>query len=279
MNQRIVFQNFFNHTFTLLDKKKDRVLLIIICLIFSIIFLNIFVPFNINRWYSDSGFIQFIRLSGYGVVVAGVLIFTQFPLRKIFRVDTFKISTFILWFSLEIVLISLIYIFMYGNPLGNFMNELTFSVKYTLAGVCLPYSLSLLLIHYKNQHHEVQSLKIQMNKPEGPPFIGFKDEKGKIRFSVLMKDLLFMESADNYVCVYYLSGGKAKRKILRNSLKNLGESLKGHSVERCHRSFIVNKENVEMAEKKGKKVFLRLKESDRLIPVSKTYFHTFLQYF
>ncbi len=279
MNTPEVFTKWFNKELHLLDKKRDRYLLIVIILLFSIIFLNVFVPFNINRWYSDSGFIQFLRLSGYGVIVAITLLFTQFPLRKIFHIRTFQVKSFILWLGIEISLISLIYIFLYGNPLGNFMNELTFSLKYTLLGIFLPYSLSLLLIHYRNQHIELKSLKIRVSQPGIPASIGFKDEKEKIRFSVLLKDLLLLESADNYVYVYYLSAGKPHRKILRNSLRNLEDKLKPHSLVRCHRSFIVNKENVEMVQKERKKFFLSLRGTDRLIPVSTKYSAEFIHIF
>ena len=279
MNTLKILTKWLNKEIHLLDEKRDRYLLIAIILLFSIVFLNVFVPFNINRWFSDSGFIQFIRLSGYGVIVAIALLFTQFPLRKIFRIKTFQIKSFILWLGIEISLISLIYIFLYGNPLGNFMNELTFSLKYTLLGIFFPYSLSLLLIHYRNQYVELRSLKIKVTQPGTRASIGFKDEKGKIRFSVLLKDLLFLESADNYVYVYYLSAGKPQRKILRNSLRNLENKLKPHSVVRCHRSFIVNKENVEMIQKERKKLFLSLRGTDRLIPVSTKYSGEFIHIF
>jgi hypothetical protein len=278
MNNRKGTFGFLNDEFSLLDRKQDRYLLILICLVFSIVFLNIFVAFNINRWYSDKGIIQFLRLSSYGLVVSAALLFTQFPLRQLFKLKHFRVKTFLLWVIIEIVLISFIYIFLYGNPLGNFMNDLVFSVKYTLSGICLPYSFALLLIHYKNHYSEIKSLQEQMAKPSPGKLIGFKDEKGKIRFSVLPKDLLFLESADNYVCVYFLLDGKKHRKILRNSLKNLEEPLKANAVLRCHRSFIVNTQNVEMAQKEGKKLFLKLKQSDSLVPVSSKYFSLFSDY-
>lgn len=151
--------SFLNKEFTLLDKKQDRYFLIVTILIFSILFLNIFKPFNINRWYSDSRFISFLRLSSYGVVVALVYLFTQFPLRKVFRQNTFSIKSFILWFLIEIVIISLIYIFLYGNPLGNFFNDFIFSLKYTLLGICLPYSFAILVIYYKKHRTEIESLQ------------------------------------------------------------------------------------------------------------------------
>lgn len=273
-----LFSNFLNNEFNLLDKKQDRRLLILICLVFSIFFLNVFVPFNINRWYSDSGFVQFLRLSSYGIVVAAALLFTQFPLRKLFNIRSFTVKTFLLWLIIEIILISLTYIFLYGNPLGNFFNELIFSLKYTLLGIMLPYSLALLLIHYRNQSAREKAMHHQAKVPNFEHLIGFRDEKGKIRFSVLITDFLYLESADNYVYVYYLSDGKKQRKILRNTLKSLEETLNVNSVLRCHRSFVVNTQNIEMVQKKGKKRYLKMKQTHIPIPVSDKYSNLFLDY-
>ncbi len=101
--------SFLNNRFSLLDKKADRYLLIVVVFVFSVVFLNIFQPFNIARWYSDSGFIQFLRLSSYGFVIGIVFLFTQFPLRKIFKVENFKIKSYLLWLAIEIALINLVY--------------------------------------------------------------------------------------------------------------------------------------------------------------------------
>ena len=90
--------------FRVLDNKKDRLLLILIIFLFSIFFLNVFEPFNIGRWYSDSGWIQFLRLSGYGFVVTLIFLFTQFPLRRIFKKEKFRIMDYIVWLIIEIVL-------------------------------------------------------------------------------------------------------------------------------------------------------------------------------
>jgi len=269
---------FINNEFTLLDKKSDRYFLIITCLVFSILFINIFVPFNINRWYSDSGFIQFLRLSSYGFVVALVFLFTQFPLRRLFKIQTFTIKSYILWLGLEIILISLVYIFMYGNPLGNFMNDIVFSLKYTLLGICLPYSFALLIIYYKNQRAEILQLKDKANQPTETHLISFKDEYGKIKFSLQVTDLLLLESTDNYVSVYFLSGGKVQRKLVRNTLKNLENTLKDNAVIRCHRSFMVNSRNIELVQKKGKKLLVKIKEIEKTIPVSEKYSPLFIEF-
>lgn len=69
-----------NQDYSLLDSKKDRYLFIAICFAFGVLFINVFVPFNINRWGPHSGIIEFLRLSSYGVIVAGVRLQQTFSL-------------------------------------------------------------------------------------------------------------------------------------------------------------------------------------------------------
>ncbi len=270
--------NFLNNDFNLLDKKSDRYLLIVIVLVFSIFFLNIFEPFNIGRWYSDSGLIKFLRLSSYGFVVALVFLLTQFPIRKFFRKEHFTLKSYLLWLFIEIGLISLVYIFLYGNPIGNFFNDFIFSLKYTLLGICLPYSFAILIIYYKNQRAEIESLQNKISKPAEKRLLVFKDENEKIKFSVLAKDVLLLESTDNYVSVFYILENKVQRKLLRNTLKNLEEMLKENSIIRCHRSFMVNTQNVDFVQKDGKKINIKIKQMDKSIPVSQKYSSLFIDY-
>ena len=269
---------FLNNKLSLLDNKKDRYLLIIIVLIFSVLFINLFKPWNIGRWHSDSGLIKFLRLSSYGFVVALVFLLTQFPLRKLFKKQQFKVKTYILWLFIEISLISLVYIFLYGNPIGNFINDFLFSLKYTLLGICIPYSFALLIIYYKNQKAEIAHLQTRISQPAEKKLIAFRDENGKIKFSVLAKDLLLLESTDNYVSVFYVLNNKVQRQLLRNTLKNLEELLKENFILRCHRSFMVNSENIEFVQKNGKKLNLKVRLMDKTIPVSQKYSSLFLDF-
>ncbi len=260
-----------NRDFKLLDDKKDRLLFISICFVFAVLFINIFVPFNINRWGSDSGFIQFIRLSSYGFVVGIVFLFTQFPLRKWFNTSHFKIKSYILWLLIEISLISLVYIFLYGNPIGNFYNDLVFSLKYTTLGILLPYSFSMMLINYKNQKKKLKELHRKIEKPVFQNLINFSDENGKIKFSIQKKDLLFLESTDNYITIYYKTENKLQRKLIRNSLKNIEESLREQSIIRCHRTYMINISKIESIQRENKQIQLKIEGYENLIPVSRKY--------
>lgn len=270
--------NWLNNNFTLLDQKRDRFTLITIVLVFSVLFLNIFKPFNINRWFSDSEIIQVLRLSSYGFIVALVYLFTQFPLRKFFGQDKFKIKTYILWLAIEIFLISLVYIFLYGNPIGNFVNDFVFSVKYTLLGICLPYSFAVLIIYYRNQRAQIAELQTKVSAPSEKKLVMLKDENGKVKFSVQAKDLLMMESTDNYVSVFYVIENKLQRQLVRNTLKKLEEELKDDSMLRCHRSYIVNPQNVEFVQKEGKKLMIKVRQIEKTIPVSEKYSSLFMEF-
>ncbi len=91
----------------------------------------------------------------------------------------------------------------------------------------------------------------------------------------------FRNPPDNYrVYPIILSNDKLKKELLRNSLKNLEVDFKGTSIIRCHRSHMVNLENLNLVKKTGQKMLIKLNHVPDLIPVSKTYqeaFKAFLQ--
>jgi DNA-binding LytR/AlgR family response regulator len=110
--------------------------------------------------------------------------------------------------------------------------------------------------------------------------IPFHDEKHVLRISVKSEDLLYLESADNYVFIHYIDHGKISKYMVRNSLKNLDPELTKMGLLRCHRSFMVNFEKVKLIkkEKDGLKLELDLPEMVSL-PVSKTYIDQIIRKF
>lgn len=208
-------------------------------------------------------------------MVALVFLFTQFPLRKWLKQKQFKIKYYLVWLLIEIVLISLAYMFLYGNPIGNFVNDFIFSIRYTVLGIILPYSFALMFIYYKNQRAEIDSLRKTTNTPSNENLLKFKDEKGRTKFSVLISNLLYLEGADNYVYIFYAENGKIKRAVLRNSLKNLEANLKQEAIVRCHRSYMVNSRKIESVSKSGKRIYLTLSDTNETLPVSGKYENLF----
>lgn len=104
------------------------------------------------------------------------------------------------------------------------------------------------------------------------------DDRNKLIFSVLRKELLMIESSDNYVSIYYLLNDKVKREVLRKTMSSLEALFQGSTMIRCHRSYMVNVEQIEYVKKEGKKLQIKVYAIDNTLPVSNTYNSLFLDY-
>ena len=93
-----------------------------------------------------------------------------------------------------------------------------------------------------------------------------------MRLSVRRENLLFVESADNYVCVWYVNNKQAKKVLVRNTLKHIAEHLDSTHIRRCHRSYVVNLDLVKVLRREKEGVFVELGiDGVPDIPISKTY--------
>jgi len=108
----------------------------------------------------------------------------------------------------------------------------------------------------------------------------FYDEKGDLRLSARPESVYFLEAADNYVIIHYLSVGKMEKLLIRNSLKNIEWRFREKGLIRCHRSYIVNLNLVQLMRRQENEVVLDMGD-DRvpLIPVSRTYATTVMEHF
>ena len=93
-----------------------------------------------------------------------------------------------------------------------------------------------------------------------------------MQLSVTKENLLYIESADNYIYIWYLKGSMPKKQMLRNTLKRTSELLNDTNVMRCHRGYMVNMEQVKVLRREKEGFYLELGvEGVKDIPVSKTY--------
>ena len=102
--------------------------------------------------------------------------------------------------------------------------------------------------------------------------ISFHDDKGDFRFSLKKENRLYIESAENYVSIWYMNKGKVARYMLRNTMKNMETMFEESNVFRCHRSFMVNFDQVKVIKKENNGVFIQM-DIDNVpeIPISRTY--------
>lgn len=243
---------------------------------FAVIFINVYSPFNAENWF-DVGKAEFFLYSSF-FILAGmlVIVFSRFVFIKYAKHKEVNYLAYIVWNLLEIVLLALaytimnIYILKTGvNPFEQYIKSLLVTV-FVLA---IPYSLSWLYYSWQEQKRKLQELSQETsNEYSSKSMINFYDETSKLRFSLYSKDVLYIESTDNYVTVFVDDKDRVKKIMLRNTMKRLEKELGKTMIRRCHRSFMVNFENVKMVRLSGTSLYIYLDSLEELkIPVSRTY--------
>lgn len=120
-------------------------------------------------------------------------------------------------------------------------------------------------------------------QPETAPqskIINFFDDKGELQLSLRIDHIYYIESAENYVHIFYKNKENVERFTLRSSLKKQQEKLEKYGFIRCHRCYLVNFANILLLRKDKDGPYLDFGESGlQPIPVSKTYLESVTAYF
>jgi hypothetical protein len=244
--------------------------------IFALVFINIYSPFNASSWF-EVGRIEFFFyssafiLSGMLIIVVSKLIFVLLAGRIRFTYLLFGI-----WNLLEIVLLAVAYLVvdLYLLKSGaELVERFTGLLFITLLVLAIPYSLSWLWLSLKDKRSKLENLtrdtSLEFRERQ---MITFRDETEKLRFSVKSRDILYVESTDNYVTIYTNEKGKLKKIMLRNTMKRLEKELEGTLIQRCHRSYMVNFENIKLVKLISTNLYIFMDFSEEIrIPVSKSY--------
>lgn len=273
-----MLKEFLNRPFSLLDKKQHRWLLVVVTGIFVILFMNLYMPFNITRWYANEKIPLFFILSSFGIIGMVVLGLSQLYIRDIFRISSLKMYGVILWFIAELLLLTITMYFIYGDTAleGNErITEITLTFKYTILILIIPYT-GVLLYLFASQKGDYMAMPIDT----GDHLVKILDENDALHIAIDLDQVLYMKSADNYVAVYYLKEEKVKKELVRTTMKKLESELQDFPIRRCHRSFMVNIKKISVSEKSQQGLSLSLKDyPGENIPVSKNYKALFTQLF
>jgi DNA-binding LytR/AlgR family response regulator len=102
--------------------------------------------------------------------------------------------------------------------------------------------------------------------------IEFISETGTENLTLLIAEVVFIQSADNYVEIAYMDGDNFKKMLIRNTLKNIELQIKQYSnFIRCHRTCIVNMHYIEKLNQNYSSHWITLKGYHEKIPVSRQY--------
>ena len=162
--------------------------------------------------------------------------------------------------------------------------DLSFYILFQAALLCLAPSLILAfydrMTELKQQNESLTIEKglfqkqVNKSKEDYPnTSIDFISENNGEKMNLLISEVVLLRSADNYVEIHYQEGDQFKKKLIRNTLKNVELKLAGYSnFVRCHRVCIVNTHYIEKFSGNCNNHALIIKGHPEPIPVSRQYF-------
>lgn len=102
--------------------------------------------------------------------------------------------------------------------------------------------------------------------------IVFTSENATDNLTLHVSDVTLIKSADNYVEIAFMENKLIRKKLIRNTLKNMEQITKPYpNFVRCHRICIVNTLYVEKLNKKFNNYWITIKGLEEQVPVSRQY--------
>jgi hypothetical protein len=265
----------------LIDNFKEEFGLLFSLSLGVFLFVLFFQPFTINNFdFNNSllfvgglGVIEFVAMCLVRIIIPWIFLKNDEEIRKLLLPSFF--NGFII-----LVVTTLAFVF-YIRYVG--LVNITFFLTIRIILICLVSPILLGVYDFidelKRQNElliiERKSIQKQIGKYEEELLsksIEFISENSSENFSLLIAEVAFIKSADNYVEIVYQEGDQFKRKLIRNTLRNIEVQLKQYTnFIRCHRICIVNLYFVEKLIRNNNNHWLVIKGFDEQVPVSRQY--------
>lgn len=269
-----------------LTSRGNIVKLILLTAAFALVFINIYAPFDSRHWLekpiTDWQYLFYSSL----VILTGVLVvvISRIIMYYASQRHSLLVWHYLVWVLIEVLFMALFFTLFEKLVLKDeefFMDLLKIAAKHTALVLMLPYAVLWLYFSWDDKQQQLDHLMEHGMMPDNSRnMIPFYDERGGLKFSIKMGSLLYIESADNYVNIFYLDNSKVLRYTLRSTIKRMEEFFAGTETIRCHRSYMVNFERVKMLRKKQHELTLELDAPGSMeVPVSKTYIKNVMETF
>lgn len=238
--------------------------------------LIVFQPFGSYNWQHPY---KNLILGGYGLVaVAGNLtdfVVTQKLFRSYFTENSWTVWKEILRNMAGFVLAGFLCV-VYGNAAGFMPFNLT-QVMYMVA-VCfmvgvLPATV-LILLNYAYLIRKYGTPLIPAHQPQTTThesILTLVADNDKDKVTVPVGCLLYIAASDNYCTVFYTEDGNLNKTLLRSSLSRLESQISLPRVVRCHRSYLVNLDNVTSVSGNAQGYKLHVGMATEPVPVSRSF--------
>jgi hypothetical protein len=242
---------------------------------FVSLFLIVFQPFGSANWNHPY---KFLILAGYGAVTFVALLLISFVGTRVFqnwyREKNWSVGKEILHNLLAILVITVGNIF-YTKLIS--VGSISPSVILVWIGITLAVGIIpatvITLLNYTRLLRQYATTDFRIETPDASNSdqLTLLAENEKDSLTLTTRDLLYIESADNYAKVVFWKNERQEKMLLRSSLSRIEEQIQAPDIVRCHRSFIVNLRQVESITGNAQGYRLQLKNEATVIPVARRY--------
>ncbi|HBH47997.1 MAG TPA: hypothetical protein DDX98_05125 [Bacteroidales bacterium] len=245
------------------------------------LFILFFQPFVPDKFEFEN---KLLFLAGFGMIVLTVLLIAQIVFQKtVLLKDEEHHSNAAyepLYYFFQIAAASLAFIF-YIRYVGQI--NITFNTAVRVVFICLGVPVAVYLKFRLNTYqarlkkllHEsllMEDELKQISEKYSNKHIEIVSESDADNFRIQVSDIVYVKSADNYVEVGYLDDSAVKKKMIRNTLKNVELQLSEfNSFIRTHRSALVNIQYIDKIQKSFNTYWLSIQMTKETVPVSRQY--------
>lgn len=268
-------------------KRSNQITMIIFVPIFALFFIALYSPFDFDRIDSDAHFLSWLNVSRellvqlitiflilIGMAVAAI---SRWLMELYTRKRQISYVHYITWIACEILVMSLMFtiVALFTDTNKGIITLFKNSLIKTFLMLLIPYTLCYIYFIWQERVAQLRMLRERIAEDETAlqaAYVQIFDEKGEMRLSVRREHLLLIESADNYICVWYTNNNAPKKVLVRNTLKQVAEQLASTHIQRCHRSYLVNLDHVKVLRREKEGIFVELGiVGVPDVPISKTY--------
>ena len=276
-------------------KKSNQVTMIVLVPIFALLFISIYTPFDFDRIDTDVKFLSWLNISRelvvqliticlilVGMAIAAV---SRWMMAVYTRKRQISYVAYISWIACEILVMALVFTIMalFTETNKGIVTLFRNSLMKTILILLIPYTLSYIYFIWQERVEQLRTIRQKLSEDETAlhnAYIQIYDEKGDMRLSVRREHLLLIESADNYVCVWYTNNNTPKKVLVRNTLKQVADQLSATHIQRCHRSYMVNLDLIKVLRREKEGIFIELGVAGIPdVPISKTYMDNVKRWF
>jgi hypothetical protein len=245
------------------------------------LFIQFFQPFTIEKFEFEN---ILLFLTGFGVIVLVLLIISQIIFQRALlnkENENHNNSIYIpLYYFFQIAATSLAFIF-YIRFVGQV--TITFNIVVRVVFICLSLPLAMHLkikidayqIRLKkllSDTHLMQSKLKQFSESYSNKHIEIVSDNESDNFRIQVSEIVYAKSADNYVEIGYHDEGIVKKKMVRNTLRNVELQLaEFNNFIRTHRTSLVNIQYIDKLNKNFNSYWLSLDKTKETVPVSRQY--------